>query len=638
MPDLLTARESSAREQEFEEAFAKVSSDPEAAAMPTEDSDVRSAALAAGLTVSKTRWFPKRQRDHSDSRNLETKDESAKENELEVESKETSSGVHLTLLDEPCDEPCVPQEKAVATDSHRHMVSGSKSNDSSPMLGEAMPPAIGQPTLHANSHHERSSVPSCASPSTSGSGSPPLTGLQPAPGGKDWRRSFVQKAVKANRKVEYLHGSQCRETHEVNEPLEEAVRALENGIKPDLVEDGLGGTYFIKDRGRRNIGVFKPRDEEPLAPNNPKVHAGDGQGSGLKDGVLVGDAALNEYACFLIDKAASATLRAGVSPTVMVRMAASIFHEAEENRRSAFLKVKDKVGSFQLFAAHDCISEDMSPHLFPTDLVHKLAALDMRICNSDRHSGNILVRKDNQQVTALVPIDHGYALPAAVGGSQFEWLSWPASKRPFSEEIRNEILDIDIDAVEALLKKRVPCLRPSCLVTLRTCTLFLQRGVAAGLTAFDIGSMMCREEVATAETPSPCTLELLVAKASCLPLEGMCDNENSGILAESDIEGAFPMFAESDMESYFPRLSVRQSSPGLAMRTWHTPPRSPACPIVVPPCPEEHFVLPPTATGGGEEPACASSLDATNRLEHLFDETFVQVMQSLKPGENLENQ
>lgn len=333
---------------------------------------------------------------------------------------------------------------------------------------------------------------------------------------KDWRRSFVEKATKANRKVEYLHGYQCRETHEVNDVLEEANKALEDGIKPNLVEDGLGGTYFVKDRSGKSVAVFKPRDEEPLAPNNPKVHAGGGQGTGLKEGVLVGEAAINEYVAYLLDQSSSPLLRAGVCPTALVCVANSVFHSATEDRRSVFRTIKDKVGSFQLFAQHDCTSEDMGPSRFPVEQVHRIAALDIRLCNTDRHSGNILVRERRGEVSALVPIDHGYALPGEICAEvTFEWLSWPASKVPFSEEMRREILAIDPEAVEATLRKRVPLLRSGCLRTLHTCTRLLQIGVEVGLTAYDIGTLMTRpdEGLDDGEEPQVSPLEEAIADA-----------------------------------------------------------------------------------------------------------------------------
>ena len=331
--------------------------------------------------------------------------------------------------------------------------------------------------------------------------------------GGDWRKSFVMAATTANKKAEYLHGSQCRETHELNDVLAETVLALERGIKPDLTEDGLGGTYFVKDRTGKPVAVFKPRDEEPLGVNNPKAHAGDGTGEGLNEGVNVGEAAMNEYAAYLLDQSSHGALRAGVCPTALVRMAHSTFHTSGEDRCGPFRSIKDKVGSFQLFAAHDCTAEDIGSSKFLPEHVHAIAVLDIRLCNTDRHPGNILVREQKGVVTGLVPIDHGYALPGEVGSAEFEWLHYPAAKQPFSDAVREEILAIDVMGVDAMLRRRIQVLRAACLHTLAVCTTLLQRGVAEGLTAHDIGSIMMRPYCRRDEEPRPSDLEELVAEA-----------------------------------------------------------------------------------------------------------------------------
>ncbi len=76
------------------------------------------------------------------------------------------------------------------------------------------------------------------------------------------------------------------------------------------------------------------------------------------------------------------------------------------------------------------------PHLPPTSLrrppttaaaaaqVHKICILDIRLANTDRNGSNILARRagDSWQ---LVPIDHGYCLPAKFDDISFEWMYWP---------------------------------------------------------------------------------------------------------------------------------------------------------------------------------------------------------------------
>eukprot|EP01052_Picozoa_sp_SAG31_P046538 SAG31_NODE_8943_length_1359_cov_1.058730_1_plen_253_part_00 len=240
-----------------------------------------------------------------------------------------------------------------------------------------------------------------------------------------------------SRKIDFLYGSARPEIERV---ARAAVAAMDRRIKPTLVEDGLGGTYFIRGSscsdgtggGTENehcvektpcIAVFKPRDEEPMAPNNPKVHSGSAMGApGMKAGVLVGEAAVNEYAAYLVDVGSPAELVAGVCATALVRFAHSMFFAANEEAEAGggcmFRQVKDKVGSFQLFAEHDCTAEDLGPSKYSIDSVHRIAVLDIRICNTDRHMGNILCRvQPNAEPPVLIPIDHGYALPDEVFGS-----------------------------------------------------------------------------------------------------------------------------------------------------------------------------------------------------------------------------
>lgn len=53
------------------------------------------------------------------------------------------------------------------------------------------------------------------------------------------------------------------------------IRSVTQGLRacqePERAEAGLGGTYFFKNENGVKIAIVKPLDEEPLAPNNPKV-------------------------------------------------------------------------------------------------------------------------------------------------------------------------------------------------------------------------------------------------------------------------------------------------------------------------------------------------------------------------------
>ena len=58
-------------------------------------------------------------------------------------------------------------------------------------------------------------------------------------------------------------------------PVRRLVKSVVQGIRacqdPEASSEGLGGTYFFKNEEGCKVAIMKPCDEEPLAPNNPKV-------------------------------------------------------------------------------------------------------------------------------------------------------------------------------------------------------------------------------------------------------------------------------------------------------------------------------------------------------------------------------
>lgn len=124
--------------------------------------------------------------------------------------------------------------------------------------------------------------------------------------------------------------------------------------------------------------------------------------------------------------------------------------------------------------------------------VHKIAVLDMRLANTDRNGANILARRSAGGWT-LVPIDHGYCLPATLQDLNFEWLYWPQAQAPFDEKALKYIQSLDSSRDLAVLASHGLMLRPECERILHTCTMLLKKGAARGMTPFEIGSIMCRE-------------------------------------------------------------------------------------------------------------------------------------------------
>jgi hypothetical protein len=223
--------------------------------------------------------------------------------------------------------------------------------------------------------------------------------------------------------------------------LEEAKAGLQGGYAPALAAEGSGGAYFLKNSyGVDNVAIFKPVDEEPLGINNPRGFSKIprvGSSEGLKKGTRVGEGAMREVATYLLDHPKEGrrssfrkhlTGLAGVSPTMMVRCAHEAFHYSDDSWDA---QKKPKLGSLQQFVRAFGSCEDMGSANFDVEEVHKIAVLDMRLANTDRNGGNILVCRDENNDLKLVPIDHGYCLPEKFEDVTFEWIYWSQVEVPF---------------------------------------------------------------------------------------------------------------------------------------------------------------------------------------------------------------
>jgi hypothetical protein len=328
-----------------------------------------------------------------------------------------------------------------------------------------------------------------------------------------------------------------------------ACAGLDAGHAPRLEADGLGGTYLLRGGGGERLAMFKPCDEEPFAPNNPKGFAGRAAGPGASPrAVRVGEAAYREVAAYLLDHGHFCR----VPRTALVRLShpCAAFHVAAAGGAAAV----PKLGSLQEFVRHDYDASEHGTSRFPVAEVHRLGILDLRLFNTDRHTGNILIRAAppararapqhcrsalelggaaggapaasslvgalSGDAVELVPIDHGYCLPENLEAVYFEWLHWPQASMPFSRETLQYIASLDGDADAAMLARELPELRPAARRLLQLTTLTLQRAAAAGLCLAEIGALMSRPLVRIGEEPSAlervmaASLEALAARAA----------------------------------------------------------------------------------------------------------------------------
>ncbi|GAA0142779.1 nucleotide kinase [Lithospermum erythrorhizon] len=240
---------------------------------------------------------------------------------------------------------------------------------------------------------------------------------------------------------------------EIKRLLNSTLEGLDRGNCPIRSSEGTGGAYLMLDAsGKKYISVFKPIDEEPMAFNNPRGLPLSEDVEGLKKGTRVGEGALRECAAYILDHPKGGRCSfseevkgfSGVPPTLLVKCLHEGFYHPEG--------VKVKLGSLQLFMENHGSCEDMGPSAFPVEEVHKIAVLDLRLANADRHSGNILVSKDENGKTSLIPMDHGYCLPDRFEDCTFDWLYWPQARVPFSPDTVEYIKSLDAEEDLALLK------------------------------------------------------------------------------------------------------------------------------------------------------------------------------------------
>ncbi|KAK3132197.1 hypothetical protein QOZ80_6AG0517340 [Eleusine coracana subsp. coracana] len=324
--------------------------------------------------------------------------------------------------------------------------------------------------------------------------------------------------------VMLVRPSCCSRTKQL---VKDVARAIRNGVEPVPVNGGLGGVYYFRNSKGEKVAIVKPNDEEPFAPNNPKGFVGTALGNpgGVKRSVRVGEAGFREVAAYLLDYDNSAN----VPPTVLVKISHPVFHVngggvncANNSAAEGGTQAVSKIASFQKFIPHDFDASDYGTSSFPVSAVHRIGILDIRIFNTDRHAGNLLVRKQtgagqfgNQ--TELIPIDHGLCLPECLEDPYFEWIHWPQASIPFSEDEIKYIEKLDPMKDAEMLCMELPMIREACLRVLIVSTIFLKEATAFGLCLAEIGEMMSREFTGKEDQPSE--LEFICMEARRLATE-----------------------------------------------------------------------------------------------------------------------
>ena len=225
----------------------------------------------------------------------------------------------------------------------------------------------------------------------------------------------------------------------------EVKRAFEKGIDPESCSHGASPTYFLKDCEGRPIAVFKK------------------------------DNCWQEVAAYRLDYHHFA----GVPQTVITTLEHPLWGKA--------------TGSCQYFVKEAITAVELDRRLydnfFPT-AVRRIAALDIRMMNTDRHSSNILVVDER----APIPIDHGFILPYTLSDLYFGWMEWGPAATFFSDaEISYlSLLDPEEDRRMLIDELHIDELRANRLFV---STILLKMAAIRKLKTVEIGRLMTRGRI-----------------------------------------------------------------------------------------------------------------------------------------------
>lgn len=186
--------------------------------------------------------------------------------------------------------------------------------------------------------------------------------------------------------------------------------------------------------------------------------------------------------------------------------------------------IRGMIGSLQRFVPGCIESWNTTPGAFSVAHVHRIAILDIRLLNCDRHGGNVLVRADRR---SLVPIDHSYVLPHGWSDPEFEWMEWPQAKQPLCDEELRYVARVDARRDRNIV---AAVLGEESAEVVFVATVLLQHAAAKGYTLKDVAAF-CRRATLT----QPSGLEQLM---------GVCVNVDTWQLDEEavmeQIKAAFP--------------------------------------------------------------------------------------------------
>ncbi|KAI9987755.1 hypothetical protein PInf_023799 [Phytophthora infestans] len=255
----------------------------------------------------------------------------------------------------------------------------------------------------------------------------------------------------------------------------------------DPVGEGEGGVYAVQSRSSgQKLALFKPAEEEKF----------------VREGLFAGEGAVREEAAYVLDSRSNGF--SGVPPTAVAQLRLTSMGRAKQGAVQRFMS--STIGSMESFGMP--FDLDKAREFVPVEQIHRIALLDVRVFNTDRHPGNILLIGEKKPYT-MVPIDHGCILPSwfHLSEARFDWIEYPQTREPFSPAAMQYIEALDAERDAKILRSLG--IREECVTTLKICTLFLKLAASQGKTLFWMGNFMTRDGC----FQEPSRLELAIQSA-----------------------------------------------------------------------------------------------------------------------------
>ena len=264
--------------------------------------------------------------------------------------------------------------------------------------------------------------------------------------------------------------------------LWEVAESSKNACSPPI-QQGCGGVYAMRASDGHEVAMFKPAEEERF----------------VREGLIAGEGAVREEAAYVLDSSIGGF--SGVPATAVAKLHLPTFGKVQQGAVQRFMP--SKMGSLEDFGMPNDFEK--AAEFVPVKEIQKVGILDVRLFNTDRHPGNILLLGDVAPYN-LVPIDHGCILPSwfSLSEARFDWVNYPQASAPFSHDMLNKIETLDADQDARRLRRLG--IREECIMTMHICTMLLKIAAKAGKSLSWLAKFMQRSGC----LDKPSKLELLI--------------------------------------------------------------------------------------------------------------------------------